>query len=174
MAAVRCSICSHPMRQMIDLALAVDGASSRDIARRFGVKKDAVLRHLNRGHIAPKIITAKQVKEVRERDTFQEEHQKMVSDLLEEKDRAKQAGDTKLFLECMDRLIKMHDINGKASRVYSEKVEHSGNAAAPLAWAILTPEEIEREVLQRVNGPAASVQPPESRKKPGKNVEREA
>jgi len=171
--AGKCSICSHPKRNRIEIELAVEGASLRDIAGQYGVSKSALGRHLN-GHIAPKIVTAKQVKEVRERDTFQEEHQKMVDDLLEEKDRAKLKGDTKLFLECMDRLIKMHDINGKASRVYSEKVEHSGNAAAPLAWAILTPDEIEREVLQRVNGPTAAVQPPESRKKPGKDVERKA
>jgi hypothetical protein len=98
----------------------------------------------------------------------------MVDDLIEEKDRAKDAGDVKLFLECMDRLIKMHDINGKASRVYSEKVEHSGNGGVPLSWALLTPDEIEREVIRRMQGTVPTVHPPESRKKSGKNVERKA
>jgi hypothetical protein len=41
---VRCTICNHPARPQIDLAIAT-GVSKRAIAERFGVSRDAVWRH---------------------------------------------------------------------------------------------------------------------------------
>jgi hypothetical protein len=78
------------------------------------------------GHIAEKIVTAKRVVEAQEIDQFQAEHIALVKDLEEQKAAAKKEGDRKLELEVTDRLIKMHDINGKGSGVYREKVEHGG------------------------------------------------
>jgi hypothetical protein len=41
---LRCTICNHPARPQIDLAIAT-GLSKRAIAQRFGVSRDAVWRH---------------------------------------------------------------------------------------------------------------------------------
>ena len=41
---LRCTICNHPSRPQIDLAIAT-GLSKRAVARRFGVSHDAVWRH---------------------------------------------------------------------------------------------------------------------------------
>src|SRR6516164_9290009 len=41
---LRCTICNHPSRPQIDLAIAT-GLSKRAVARRFGVSNDAVWRH---------------------------------------------------------------------------------------------------------------------------------
>lgn len=49
-----CSICSHPERQAIDRALLADSRSFRDVARQYGVSKDALLRHKN-DHLAGKL-----------------------------------------------------------------------------------------------------------------------
>src|ERR1700758_3830550 len=40
----RCTICNHPARPQIDLAIAT-GVSKRAVAERFGVSRDAVWRH---------------------------------------------------------------------------------------------------------------------------------
>jgi hypothetical protein len=102
---------------------------------------------MENGHIADKMVTAKRVIETREIDQFQAEHQALVQDLIEQKAAAKKEGDRKLELEVTDRLIKMHDINGKGSGVYREKVEHSGNVES-----MMSDEEVERrarEILER-------------------------
>ena len=41
---LRCTICNHPCRPQIDLAIAT-GLSKRAVAQRFGVSRDAVWRH---------------------------------------------------------------------------------------------------------------------------------
>src|SRR5689334_3620941 len=41
---LRCTICNHPARPQIDLAIAT-GLSKRVVAERFGVSRDAVWRH---------------------------------------------------------------------------------------------------------------------------------
>jgi hypothetical protein len=43
-AGLRCTICNHPARPQIDLAIAT-GLSKRAIAQRFQVSRDAVWRH---------------------------------------------------------------------------------------------------------------------------------
>jgi DNA-binding transcriptional ArsR family regulator len=45
-----CTVCSHPARESIDSAI-IRRAPYRDIARRFGVSKDSLSRHLNE-HLA--------------------------------------------------------------------------------------------------------------------------
>lgn len=45
-----CSLCAHEDREGVDEAIVL-GGSLRDIARRFGVSKDAVSRH--RAHVSP-------------------------------------------------------------------------------------------------------------------------
>src|SRR5690242_20772650 len=40
----RCTICNHPARPQIDLAIAT-GVAKRAVAERFGVSRDAVWRH---------------------------------------------------------------------------------------------------------------------------------
>ena len=43
-AGLRCTICNHPARPQIDLAIAT-GLAKRAVATRFGVSRDAVWRH---------------------------------------------------------------------------------------------------------------------------------
>src|SRR5947209_20556913 len=41
---LRCTICNHPARPQIDLAIAT-GVAKRAVGQRFGVSRDAVWRH---------------------------------------------------------------------------------------------------------------------------------
>ena len=53
---LRCTICKHPARPQIDLAIAT-GLSKRAIAQRFSVSPDAVWRHAQ-SHLTPEVRAA--------------------------------------------------------------------------------------------------------------------
>jgi len=53
-----CTICGHVERHSIEAAI-IAGVSYRDIARQFGVSKDAVARHAT-GHLPPVLVRAKE------------------------------------------------------------------------------------------------------------------
>jgi hypothetical protein len=55
-----CTVCAHPERQAIDRALVGVTSPYRDIARQYGLSKDALLRH-KADHLLPNIVAAWQV-----------------------------------------------------------------------------------------------------------------
>jgi hypothetical protein len=58
----KCSVCTHPQRTAIETAM-VDQAEYRDIARQFGLSKDAVARH-KESHLPARLAIAKEAQEV--------------------------------------------------------------------------------------------------------------
>jgi len=56
-----CTICTHAQRPEIEAAL-VTGMPYRDIARRYGMSKDAVMRHAS-DHVAKQIAQAQEARE---------------------------------------------------------------------------------------------------------------
>jgi len=60
--ARKCSVCTHPKRDVIDNAI-VAGTSYRDIAGRFGLSRSAVERHAN-GHLPAALVKAREAGEV--------------------------------------------------------------------------------------------------------------
>lgn len=58
-----CTVCGHPERTSIDEALATSRASLRDIARQYGLSKDAVDRH-GRRHLPARLAKAVEAQEV--------------------------------------------------------------------------------------------------------------
>lgn len=58
-----CSVCRRPERAVIDEALVARRDSLRDIARQYGLKKDAVARH-KAEHIPGQLAKAAEAKEV--------------------------------------------------------------------------------------------------------------
>src|SRR5215470_818396 len=66
---LRCTICNHPARPQIDLAIAT-GLSKRAVAERFGVSRDAVWRHAQ-AHLSAEMRAALATKLLqREGDTL--------------------------------------------------------------------------------------------------------
>lgn len=146
----KCTICENKKRNEIDISLAVEGASLRSIARQYRVSKDALKRHMDNGHISPAAITVKQIRDIHQTETFQEEHEKIKTDLESQKSQARDEKNYRLLLDITKEQIRLHDISGKASGVYREKVEHSGSVDVQVNT--MTDEEIERrarEILQR-------------------------
>jgi hypothetical protein len=58
-----CSVCTHPERQGIDLALLQHAVGYRSIAQRFGVTQFALMRH-EHGHLAHSIHDSKELGEM--------------------------------------------------------------------------------------------------------------
>lgn len=131
--ARKCTICEHKKRDQIDSALVLEGASLRDIAGQYRVSKSALKRHMDNGHISEKCLTIKQIQNVHEIDSFQEKHQKISEDLWKQKESARTNKRPELELKITREIIRLHDIDGKASGVYREKVEHSGKIELPLS-----------------------------------------
>lgn len=52
-----CTVCQHPERKALDAALVAVESPYRDIARRYGLSKDALLRH-KADHLLPEIVAA--------------------------------------------------------------------------------------------------------------------
>ena len=61
-----CTVCQHKARHEIDILLNVEGKSLRDIARQYGLGKDALWRHRENGHIGESVRKAAEVAEVKQ------------------------------------------------------------------------------------------------------------
>ena len=59
----RCSICNNKKRCQIDQCI-IEGNSSRNIAKRFGVGYGSVVRHINAGHVDDFIKLTNQSKQI--------------------------------------------------------------------------------------------------------------
>jgi DNA-binding transcriptional ArsR family regulator len=65
-----CTICRHEGRFDIDAILVDRSRSYRDIARQFGVSKDAVSRHVSEGHISELLTLAADAQRAAQADTL--------------------------------------------------------------------------------------------------------
>lgn len=84
-----CSLCVHSDRPQIDESI-VAGARYRDVARQFGVSKDAVSRHM--AHIAPALVEARQAGEVAQADDLLGDIRDLKADLKQARKEALEAG----------------------------------------------------------------------------------
>ena len=96
----RCSICDHPERGEIDRAL-VEGGSVRDIARRFGVGRNAVHRHRKGGHIAEALAKASEAADVTRGDDLLARVRGLEDRALRILDRAERAGELRTALHAI-------------------------------------------------------------------------
>jgi hypothetical protein len=87
-----CTVCGHPERPEIDAAL-IAGDAYRDIARQYGVSKDALARHLL-AHLGPQTA---EVNRAKQRDILAEV-ERMLARLDRALERAEASGDDRLLL----------------------------------------------------------------------------
>ncbi len=96
----RCSICDHRQRGEIDRAL-VEGGSVRDVARRFGIGRNAVHRHRKGGHIAEALAKASEAADVARGDDLLTRVRGLEGRALRILDRAERAGDLRVALRAI-------------------------------------------------------------------------
>ncbi len=107
-----CTICGHAERAAIDAALVANQPSLRDIARQFGVTKDALFRH--REHLAETLTRAVDAREVAHGGDLLSQVQSLHTKALSILDTAEGAGDLRTALAaireargCLELLAEM-------------------------------------------------------------------
>jgi len=96
----RCSICTHPERQTIDVALISSQEAIRVIARRFEVSKDALARH-RRTHLPASLAKAYEAEEVAVADDLLSQVRDLQAHTLGILDSAKASSDHRVALSAI-------------------------------------------------------------------------
>jgi len=114
--ALICTVCRSKSRKAVEIALTVDRATLRDVARRFGLSKDALMRH-RREHIRPAVVRAVEKREdLRASDLLEQLHglHDRTLELLDraERDKAKPADVARVIKECRENLATMGKLLG--------------------------------------------------------------
>jgi hypothetical protein len=107
----RCSVCAHVEREAIDLSL-VEGASLRDIARRFGLSKDAAARH-GAEHVAATIVSAAAARETARGETLLDKVKALEVQARDIASRANTAGDLRTALAAVRELARIVELQAK-------------------------------------------------------------
>ncbi len=130
-----CTLCRHPERAAIDQALvARQGGSLRDMARRWGVSKDAVARH--RAHIPQALAKAVEAKAVAEADTLLARIEALASRAHVILTAAEQAKDWRACLVAIKTIADLLELIGKVSGELGKADREAGRADRGLAEAI--------------------------------------
>lgn len=112
-----CSVCAHPRRQEIDVAL-ISGESFRNIAERFGTSPAALHRH--KAHVAGQVAQAQEARKEQGKAhglTLLQRLQSLEAEARAVLQEAKEAGDHVLRLKALDSLRRALETVGKYSPV---------------------------------------------------------
>ena len=114
-----CTVCNHKDIEEINKLLLCSG-SYRDIARQFGLSKDALARH-KEGHIPEVLSKSNDIKEIVNADSLLLKLQEEAVFVRDMRDSAKEGGDIELALKAVDRALKCIDLYAKVSGLIQEQ-----------------------------------------------------
>ena len=114
-----CTVCNHKDIEEINKLLLCSG-SYRDIARQFGLSKDALARH-KEGHIPEVLSKSNDIKEIVNADSLLLKLQEEAVFVRDMRDSAKKGGDIELALKAVDRALKCIDLYAKVSGLIQEQ-----------------------------------------------------
>jgi hypothetical protein len=107
-----CSICTHDRRPEIDRALVAGAESAPQMAAKYRVSPDAVLRH--KGHIPRRLVTAQDAQDVADADDLLGQVRTLQERAVTLLDKAERAGDYRTALAgigqargCLELLAKL-------------------------------------------------------------------
>lgn len=106
-----CTVCAHPEREAIDLAL-VEGVTLRDIPRRFGLSKDAAARH-KAGHLPATLLASVGAIEIAHGDKLIVKLRALEQEARAIGKRAHDAGDLKTALAAVRELTRLCELTAK-------------------------------------------------------------
>jgi len=118
----KCSICTciHDKRQEIERAL-LCGDSYRTVAQRFGVSRDAVVRH--RRHLPVALAHAREVKEVANGDSLVAQLRELTSEAQRLKGKAERGGDLRTALAAVRELCRIVELVARLRGELGERIE---------------------------------------------------
>lgn len=115
----QCTVCAHKdLDEINKLLLCSD--SYRDIARQFGLSKDALARH-KESHMPELLLKSQDVKETLQADNLLDQIVYYESEARRFKGLAESQGDLELALKAVDRALKCLDLFAKARGIISDQ-----------------------------------------------------
>jgi len=114
-----CTVCAHKDVAEIDRLLLCSD-SYRDIARQFGLSKDALARH-KESHIPELLSKSQDVKETLQADNLLDQIVYYEAEARRFKGLAESQGDLELALKAVDRALKCLDLFAKARGIINEQ-----------------------------------------------------
>ncbi|MFZ3133111.1 MAG: hypothetical protein WBH08_03825 [Methanothrix sp.] len=115
----QCTVCGHKdVEEINKLLLCSD--SYRDIARQFGLSKDALARH-KESHMPELLLKSQEVKETLQADNLLDQIVYYESEARRFKGLAESQGDLELALKAVDRALKCLDLFAKARGIISDQ-----------------------------------------------------
>jgi hypothetical protein len=106
-----CTVCTHPERRAIDLALAV-GTAKRELSALFRVSEDAITRHAAT-HLPATVVKAQEVEDVRQALDVVQQLKAINAASREILTAARKSGDGELALKAIDRIFKQIELQAK-------------------------------------------------------------
>ena len=115
----QCTVCAHKDLEEINRLLLCSD-SYRDIARQFGLSKDALARH-KESHMPELLLKSQEVKETLQADNLLDQIVYYESEARRFKGLAESQGDLELALKAVDRALKCLDLFAKARGIISDQ-----------------------------------------------------
>jgi len=106
----KCTICSHPERNEIDMLLLSGTSSLRDIADQFGISKSSLERHKSQGHISEVLAKAEHAAQTSQGNSLLAQVQELREKSLSLLKRAEESGDLRtaaIFLRELREQIRL-------------------------------------------------------------------
>jgi hypothetical protein len=118
---MRCTVCRHPARNQIDQAL-LQGARFRDLARRTGTDKSALLRHRDR-HLPSLLVKAQEAAVIASADSLAAKLLAIEAEARRLGEKAEEAGDLRGALQAVRELTRLVELAARVSgELRSERV----------------------------------------------------
>ena len=92
-----CTVCAHPKREQIDLAL-VEGVSAAEISGRYRTVGERAVRRHRSNHLPAKLVMAEKAAEVAEADTLLDQVKGLQARAYALLDKAEEAGELRTAL----------------------------------------------------------------------------
>lgn len=146
-----CSVCAHRERGQIDQGL-IESRSYRDVARQFGLSKDAVARH-HRSHLPSALVKAQAAAEEVQSGTLLNRLRGLNSETASVLTEAKRAKNQDLRLKALARMEKQIELEGAMlGQLQQQGVAVEVNVAASAQQVVADPTtpEFHRAVLDTV------------------------
>jgi hypothetical protein len=145
---LKCSICAHEKRKEIDKALVAPDANFSAIARIFfgsTKQRDALRRHVEKGHIVAKITKAAQAQAALESDDLfgeLQQIQKYQSTIFEEARKRKKDGffdpDNRLALEALRDQSRIVELKARIQGAFKDPKQQGAHSSQPTTQIIKT------------------------------------
>lgn len=131
-----CTICTHPERAAIDVALPLESAPNRRIAAQYGLSEQAVRRHRGE-HLPVHLVHAAEAEDVRTAIDVVMQLREVNSAVRTVLTQAQRDSDGELVLKASDRILKQLELQAKLIGELQDGDTVNVNVTTNVAWTTI-------------------------------------